>query len=74
MKANEAPKKIYLTKNLLGELFDRWSALPYENFIGIEYIRTDVFIKMACEWINEYTVLSDKWIIEDFKKYLEEQV
>ena len=29
-------------------------------------------IEKACEWLNEHTVLSEKWIIEDFKKAMEE--
>lgn len=48
MKAN-APEKIYLTKNLLGELFDGWDALPSDDFISIEYTRTDAFIEKACD-------------------------
>lgn len=40
----KAPDKIYLTKNLLGELRDGWDALPSNNFINIEYTRTDALI------------------------------
>ena len=55
----EAPEKIYLTKNLLGELRDGWNALPSEDFISIEYTQTDAFIDKACEWLcNNY----DKYI------------
>ena len=28
-------------------------------------------IEKACEWLNEHTVLSEKWIIEDFCKAME---
>lgn len=52
MKANEAPEKIYLTKNLLGVLRDGWDAQPSEVFTNIEYTRTDAFIEKACEWIE----------------------
>jgi hypothetical protein len=86
MKANKAPEKIYLTKNLLGELRDGWDALPAETFISIEYTRTDAFIKMACEKLEKCMYdnlmfqgrLHRKEVIEtfieDFKKHLEEQV
>jgi len=45
----EAPEKIYLTKNLLGELRDGWNAQPSEEFTNIEYIRKDAFIRKACK-------------------------
>lgn len=48
MKINEAPEKIYLTKNLLGELRDGWDALPSDVWKSIEYTRTDAFIEKAC--------------------------
>lgn len=48
----EVPKKIYLTKNLLGVLRDGWDAKPSEVFTNIEYTRTDAFIEKACEWIE----------------------
>ena len=83
MKANEAPEKIYLTKNLLGELRDGWDALPAEAFISIEYTRTDAFIEKACEFLKEHReeVRTEDngiagWIperfIEDFKEYMNE--
>ena len=73
MKA-KAPEKIYLTKNLLGELRDGWDALPDETFISIEYTRTDAFIEKACEFIETYPhlfmgVLRSE-VINDFKNYM----
>ena len=38
----------------------------------VEYVRTDVFIEKAAKWINEHTNLSEKLVIEVFKKYIEE--
>lgn len=32
-----------------------------------------VDIDKACEWLNEHTVLSEKWIIEDFRKEMMEE-
>lgn len=56
----EAPEKIYLTKNLLGELFDGWDALPSDDFISIEYVRTDAFIEKAYEWIENNMLSSNQ--------------
>lgn len=71
----EAPKKIYLTKNLLGELRDSWDVLPSENFTSIEYTNTNAFVEKACEWIKYNTknggCLFDGWE-EDFKKCMED--
>lgn len=70
----EAPEKIYLTKNLLGELRDGWDALPSEEFASIEYIRKDAFIEKACEWLKKNrknyssNALGEEYLIDDFKK------
>ena len=29
-------------------------------------------IDKACKWLNEHTILSEKWFIEDFKQAMEE--
>lgn len=42
MKANEAPKKIYMN----------WVNYPLEE-IQVEYTRTDAFIEKAVKWIEE---------------------
>ena len=56
MKANEAPKKIYIHKS------QYWGLMANEGNItknGIEYTRTDAFIDKATEWLcNNY----DKYI------------
>lgn len=72
----KAPEKIYLTKNLLGELRDGWDALPSEVFTNIEYTRTDAFIEKACDWLRIELVNFEDYIgmgetfIEDFKNYM----
>ena len=48
MKANEAPEKIYLTP-----LECMAASYQPKRNNTIEYIRTDAFIKEACEWLKE---------------------
>ena len=67
----KTPEKIYLYPYSTDGIYEV-ETKPLEG--TVEYTRTDVFIEKACEWLNEHTVLSEKWIIEDFKKYLEEEV
>ena len=52
MKANEIPKKIYLQPLENNEIYNHWYTLKLNNDF-IEYTRTDVFIKKACEWLKE---------------------
>ena len=72
----KAPDKIYVTKNMLGELRNGWDALPSEVFPNIEYTRTDAFIDKACEWITQYILNHDQLDIfemeNDFRKAMEE--
>lgn len=73
--SSKAPKNIYLTKNLLGELRDGWDALPSEVFPNIEYTRTDAFIEKAWNWIENNILSSnqqDKSLLyfEKFKNYM----
>ena len=81
MKVN-VPEKIYLTKNLLGELFDGWDALPSNNPINIEYTRTDAFIEKACNAyckvcghyahsVPTHICRNDCVYFKDFRKYIE---
>ena len=68
MKAN-APEKIYVDAN------ENWLKI-YTAFTekakgnDIEYTRTDAFIEKAANWISEHTSLSEKLVIENFKKYM----
>lgn len=77
MKANEAPKKIYLTQLML---FATPTISSSDN--DVEYIRTDAFIEKACDWLinhNDYICGSTngivkydmKQLIEDFRNYME---
>lgn len=68
MKANEAPKKLYLIQH--GGLI----CYCRNNNDDIEYIRTDAFIERALEWVRKEIrpYYSDvKYKYEDFKKYME---
>ena len=72
MKA-KAPEKIYLQQNTTTdcyeELWPEWfEARAKES--DIEYTRTDAFIEKAATWIEAHTSLSEKLVIEDFKKYM----
>ena len=73
MKAN-APEKIYIN--------DFGSELSYDWHTehccesDIEYIRTDVFIEKACEWLSKHAIkyyldgrkfLGTDELVEDFK-------
>ena len=77
MKANEAPEKLYVDTD------DRLSDSILYGFTqkrkddDIEYIRTDVFIERACEFMETYPhmfmgVMRTE-MIEDFKQYLKGQ-
>lgn len=73
---------------MLGELFDGWDALPSDDFISIEYTRTDVFIEKACEWLTlnirmllkvldvEYNTyeIDVKDFIKDFRRAMEDEI
>ena len=88
MEANEAPEKIYLQENTTtdcyGEFWPEWFEARAKDS-DIEYTRTDSFIEKACDGIehllNGYIIrnfnFGDSYeidtLIEDFKKYLEEQ-
>jgi len=78
MKANEAPEKLYMN----------WVNYPLEE-MQVEYTRTDAFIEKAEKFFTEKFEVEDYndnididgspifnygRFIEDFKKYMEEQV
>lgn len=71
MKANEAPKKIYLDPALDALT----KALSEKTEDDVEYTRTDAFIKKACEFLETYPHMFmgklRSEMIEDFKKYIE---
>ena len=72
MKAN-APKKLYLSST--GKLGDDISTGRLRN-TNIEYIRTDAFIKTACDYLSYHLDTSKIDVnykfdfIEEFRKYM----
>jgi hypothetical protein len=75
MKANEAPDKIYLSKDYkTNDVDERW--FDYKSSDDdIEYVRTDVFIEKACEYfaphIKDNSGGYDRaFVLEGFKKYM----
>ena len=79
MKINEIPEKIYLSYETDNEddkdhifIDYMWHRHPFEgrNLENIEYTRTDAFIEKAAKWINEHTSLSEKLVIENFRKFM----
>ena len=83
MKANEAPEtypiqfrdKIdeYLWKehHILGGCCSSIEEMKYSVAREVAEKLTDAFIKKAAKWINEHTSLSEKLVIENFRKYME---
>lgn len=73
MKANVAPEKLYLHPTANGKVAASWLTFPLTDE-DIEYIRTDVFIEKASEWIYETLRNTDFYeneielMINDFKK------
>ena len=82
MKPSKAPEKIYIHRTVYLAF---WAASEI-NITGndVEYIRTDAFIKMACEWLREnkdkylynagekgeYIPTCSDRMIDDFKNYM----
>lgn len=83
----EAPKKIYIHPDVCdnSRVLSEWMERPLGKQ-SVEYTRTDVFIKKACDWLKDNItnnpnctrVISRKGtitmgeLISDFKKYMEE--
>lgn len=66
----KAPEKLYLFENPITETpDDRWLS-KRSGDTDVEYTRTDAFIEKAAKWINEHTSLSEKLVIENFRKYM----
>lgn len=72
MKANEAPKKIYIQAfniNKEDSKFERllyfddvWTEEPESGQENIEYIRTDAFIEKACEFLSKSSNYNEGFI------------
>lgn len=64
MKANEAPKKIYIQPDAQ----DGWFMVNNLNNTFVEYTRTDAFIHKACEYFRRG--LEDTKVIDDYRNIL----
>jgi hypothetical protein len=83
MKANKAPEtypmqfrdKIdeYLWKehHILGGCCSSIEEMKYSVAREVAEKLTDAFIEKAAKWINAHTSLSEKLVIENFRKYME---
>lgn len=89
MKANEAPEKIYLIRNISTSTSLNTTDDCHEKYLqewyksrekdaDVEYIRADVFIKKAYEWLKEnggrywmddYDLPTDE-LVKDFVNYI----
>jgi len=71
MKANKAPTKIYIPTILAA------NTVKYKEEGSIEYVRTDVFIEKAAEYLMDYefndspTIADRRKRVDEFKKYME---
>ena len=71
MKANEAPKKIYVKiTHPISDEYTEMIAFKYDD--GIEYVRADAIIEKAAEYLSEIengtTITDIDKFVEDFKK------
>ena len=86
MEANEAPKKIYLIRNIststslntTNDCHEKYLQEWYkgrEKDADIEYTRTDAFIENAWDWIEDNILSSDqqdksRLYYEQFRNYM----
>jgi len=69
MKANEAPEKIYVDSNAIGENISTTVDTKRQDYpTCTEYIRTDAFIEKACEYFRRG--LEDTKVIDDYRNIL----
>lgn len=74
-----APDKIYLEWYRIGDKkYREWVITPKTNNENVEYIRKDVFIEKAINYLannmqcDGYTLQTKGRFIRNFKKYLDE--
>ena len=79
MKANEAPEKLYLSKNIYSTYL--YQVPDPDDDTQVEYTRTDAFIEKACKFLKDRIEhdsidypMATKYLIEDFKKYMEDKL
>ena len=75
MKANEAPERLYLSKNIYSTFL--YQVPDPDDETAVEYTRTDAFIEKACEFWKDhlagYDIFEDdiERSIESFKLAME---
>lgn len=77
MKANEAPEKLYLSKNIYSTYL--YQIPDPDDDTAVEYTRTDAFIEKARKWFemqnegvdSDGNYKCDMTDFEDFRKYME---
>ena len=52
MKTNEAPEKLYLSKNIYSTYL--YQVPDPDDDTAVEYIRADAFIEKACEFFKDH--------------------
>jgi hypothetical protein len=52
--------------------FAEW--LTIDDAKNVAKIAREETINEVCEWLDNHTMLSEKWYIEDLKKHLEDKV
>ena len=64
MKTNEAPERLYLSKNIYSTFL--YQAPDPDDETAVEYTRTDALIKKACEFIRKGGNRGDAYIVTEF--------
>lgn len=70
----EAPDKLYISEGIYNTFM--YQVPDPDDKTQIEYVRGDVVIKDACEWIKKNrknyssNALGEEYFIEDFKNYM----
>ena len=82
MKANRAPDKLYLSRNIYSTYL--YQVPDPDDDTAVEYVRTDAFIEKACSWLKEnkdkylyntgekgeYIPTCSSKMIEEFRTYM----
>ena len=85
MKANEAPEKIYLIRNIststslntANDCHEKYLQEWYkgrEKDADVEYIRTDAFIEKALIWLNASFITHDEYGVISYSFDTEEEM
>ena len=77
MKANGAPEKLYLSKNIYSTYM--YQVPDPDDGTAVEYVRTDAFIEKAKKWFEQQSETYDangvrvygEEDFEDFRNYME---